>query len=130
MTESESDSEDEEIRTRIVNFRPAGPNVKTPDKSVKGTSPQEIVSGSHEEDGQSTNTVDNDTIDKDIIDDGAAENVSTKKPQVVSRRSTRERRKNSVYSNYVVGQQTVDKFIELNLQNSKLITELFKALEK
>jgi hypothetical protein len=127
-TES-SDSDEEEIRTRVVKYRPAGPKI---DKHIKETPPLEAVS-SHEDKSTDIN-VDDITIDEHTIDDSTAEVASTEPipvpPQVVPRKSKREKKKPVWYDSYVVGQQTVDKFLELNLQNTKLMVEMFKSFDK
>ena len=95
------------------------------------------------DDSNIVDAVDDDSDDDDDKDDdvvshgddnprgvGAANGASTEKPPVVPRRSTRVKKKPVWYDSYIVGQQTVDKFIELNLQNTKLMTEMFKSLDK
>jgi hypothetical protein len=43
----------------------------------------------------------------------------------------KEKRKKPVwYDGYQVGQQTVDKFLELNWKNTKLMVEMFKSFDK
>lgn len=69
-----------------------------------------------------------DDDDETVEDDGAAEITATEQSAVSHSRSSRVRNKPKRFDNYLVGQQTVNKFLDFQVQDSRLMEQVFKSI--